>query len=105
MLNWLILTIVLGLVVYRVTRFVILDELIDTPRDAVMNWLMTRRRRWGPYMVKLIGCPWCASVWISAGAVALTMLLTNHEIIMPVWLWLAVAAVAVLVYQVTDAED
>jgi hypothetical protein len=104
-LNWLILIVGLGLVTYRVTRFVVLDSLIDRPRDAVHNWLMSRGGGWGPKLAELVGCPWCVSVWISAGAVALTMWLTDHEVIMPVWTWLAIAAVAVLWYNVTDAED
>lgn len=105
MLSWLCLILVLGLVVYRVTRFIVLDTLVDVPRDWVHNRLMSTKRRWGPYLAKLIGCPWCVSVWVSAGAVALTMILTNHDIVMPVWTWLAAAAVAVLAYNVTDAED
>lgn len=105
MLSWLCLVAVVGLVVYRVTRFIVLDTLIEEPRDAVMNWLISRKGWWGPKLGQLLGCPWCVSVWVSAGAVALTVWLTDHEVIMPVWTWLAAAAVAVLAYNVTDAED
>jgi hypothetical protein len=104
-LSWLILIVVLGLVVYRVTRFIVLDTLIETPREAVHNWLMTRKGWWGPKIAELVGCPWCVSVWVSAGAIAATEWFTDTDVIMPVWAWLGAAAVAVLAYNVTDAED
>lgn len=58
---------VLGLAVYRLTRLVTEDAILDAPRDAVADWL--QRHRLGK-VAEAIDCHWCAGVWVSAAAYA-----------------------------------
>lgn len=82
---WLIID---GLAVYRLTRVVGRDTLFDRPR----GWFTTTYRGW---VVELLMCSWCLSVWFAAVAGVLTWQVPQ------VWIWvalpLAVAAVAGLV--------
>jgi len=53
--------IVLCLLVYRLTRMIVIDQLFSTLRDAV--WA-----RYSPgdsYIGYFFTCPWCVSMWIS----------------------------------------
>jgi hypothetical protein len=104
-----LLIIVWSLVVYRVARFVILDELIAEPRD----WVMDRLERakpdrlvpaWKQKLAILLGCPYCVTPWIAAATLVAHRLFVGSFAI-PVWCWLAVAAGAVIVYRYVDTED
>lgn len=53
-----------GLAVYRLTRLVQEDSLLDGPRDRALD-------RWGHRKaVELLTCPYCASVWLALAVVA-----------------------------------
>lgn len=102
MLELLILT---GLVTYRVTRFVIDDTLIDTPRAWFHHRLLTRTHRLFPTKARvkvyeLLTCPFCLSVWVAAGTVVVTNMVVSVPL--PVWMWLGAAAVALMVRRVVD---
>lgn len=112
MIELLVLIIILGLVTYRVARFIVLDTLIDGTRDKVIDWLERRQSvalnadksglLWAK-LVDLIGCPFCITIWISAGAVFATRIFVG-SFAMPVWVWLATAAFALLPWNYIDSE-
>ncbi len=52
--------IVFLLAVYRVTRLIIEDEILDGPRD----WAY-RQVKPGGKLAYLLGCPWCMSFWVA----------------------------------------
>lgn len=57
--------------VYRITRLITRDSLplVARPRDAA-------QRRWGDRALgELVVCPWCVSVYLSAGVLALRLFL------------------------------
>lgn len=76
--DWLLL-VLLTLATYRITRFLVRDELplIKAPRDAIANWLDPRDQDGDPVepspaggfgraVAYLIECPWCMSAWVAA---------------------------------------
>lgn len=98
------LLVLLGLATWRVTRFALYDALIDTPRNRVHAWLLTRRHATAVTVKihELITCPWCLSVWVAAVAVAVAD--GWASIPLPAFMWLAVAAVAVIVHVLVEAD-
>lgn len=113
MIEVLVLIIVLGLVTYRVARFLVLDTLIDGTRDKVIDWLERRQGQaqeadkssllWEK-LIDLIGCPFCITIWVSAGATLLTYFIVD-TFAMPVWVWLATAAFALIPWNYIDSDD
>ena len=97
------LVIVLGLVTYRVSRFIVLDTLIEGWRDVFHSWLLRKPKLWRVKLEELLGCPFCVSIWVSAGAVALTDWQTSVPL--PVWVWLGAAVVALVVWEYIDSKD
>lgn len=63
-LTWLQIVLT-ALAVYRLTILVTRDTITDGPR----HWL---QRQFTGTFVDFWECPWCTSVWIAAGACALT---------------------------------
>ena len=55
----------------RVVYLVTTDDITEPARDAVIGWLDDRPATLGAFLAKLITCPWCASVWLGAGAAPL----------------------------------
>lgn len=101
--NDLILLIVLSLVTYRVARFIILDTLIEAPRDRLFDWIERRPGKLWRKLLELLGCPFCLTIWVAAAAVALTDWLAG-DVPMPIWMWLAAAAGALIVWRIVDYE-
>lgn len=57
------------LAVARVTRFITTDVLIETPRNAVLRWLVRdERTTFAHKLAYLISCDWCSSIYVGAGA-------------------------------------
>lgn len=52
------------LAVHRLTRLVVDDEILDTPRTRLVDWLDDRDHS---KLVYLAGCYWCTSVYVAAG--------------------------------------
>jgi hypothetical protein len=73
--------VVAALAAARVTRLVVDDTILDTPR----GWVMDRVQGW---WADLLACPWCVSAYISAGIFAITWHL--HRMPVPLFSWLAV---------------
>lgn len=68
-----VLTLVLlALAVARGTFLMVFDDITAFIRDAVLA-------KWGPdhLLTKGVNCPWCWSVWISAGMTLATFAFTN----------------------------
>lgn len=113
-MNWLDF-VVLTFVVHRVTRFISLDSLIDEPRDWIEAKLLSGDTFieddeqwpvdiWKRKAVQWLRCPWCQSVWVAAGALALWCLLVVND-----WTgwrfmfdWLALAGASMIAYRYTD---
>jgi hypothetical protein len=55
--------------VFRLTRLVTHDRLTERARQ----WIL---RRWGMPAFDFASCPWCVSVYVAAGVVALTALVS-----------------------------
>jgi hypothetical protein len=120
----LVLVYLLGQVTYRVTRFVILDSLIERWRERFYEWTLSPLNEterscvidvhedwplrklpwWRRKLYQLFSCPFCISVWVAGGAVALTIWLVDG-VPMPAWVWLGASAHGLEVYTRIDAED
>jgi len=98
------LTILLSLVTYRVSRFIVLDTLWEKSRDRFAAWLEVRDNIAADKFGELIGCPFCVSVWVAAGSVGATALFVD-PVPMPVWVWLATATLALVWWAVIDPEE
>ncbi len=51
-----------ALAAYRLTRLATTDAIADVPRTAL--------QRRSVFLLDLLNCPWCTSVWVSFGVVA-----------------------------------
>lgn len=65
-MSGLLVAIVLVLASYRITRFLIEDELFDTPRD----WLYLKLKG-RPALTYMLSCYWCLGFWVSVLVVGL----------------------------------
>lgn len=100
--TWL-LFVLIALASHRVTRLITRDEILSAPRDRVSMWLEHRKEartgkvtdQWQSRLAYLIGCYWCAGMWVSGAVVALTDLATSVPL--PVLTWLAAATIVGLI--------
>lgn len=97
------MVIVGSFVTHRVTRFLILDGLLEEPRQSLHNWLAKHPGRFTIKAQELMICPWCISIWVSGGWVLLTMAFTSVPL--PVWVWLAGSTGCLVFWRILDAED
>lgn len=100
--------VILALVTYRVGRFVLLDSMIDGPRDRFYLWLnntekLSRTRLW---FLEMLTCVYCITVWIAAATVTFWSLVVHDEWIGWSFLlvWPAVAAASLLPWTYIDDE-
>jgi hypothetical protein len=96
----LIFIVVLSLVGYRVAMFIMLDVIFERPRDAVHDFLQRGPKR--IWILQMITCVLCLSVWLSAGLVGATLLFT--DVPLPVWVWLGTATGIVWIWRTIDPE-
>lgn len=100
-----ILVLLLGAVTYRVARFILLDTMIDGVRDRMMEWLDKRSARFlYRKLLELFTCPFCITVWVSGGAALLTRVFVG-PFAMPVWVWLASATFALVLWAIIDPDE
>lgn len=100
-----VLLLVWSLTVYRATRVIILDTFVDGVRERLHEWLLEDRDRFSgvaQWFHELLSCPYCVSPWLAAGV------LGSHRVFagsfpMPVWLWAATAALALVWYRLIEA--
>lgn len=103
-LNELVMIVVLSAVVYRVGRFLVLDTMIEGTRDRIFGWLAHRERFFWHKLLDLLGCPYCITVWVAAGA-CLAWRLFVGDFAAPVFVWLAVSAGSLVFWNYIDSED
>ena len=84
-----LLIVMLSLATYRVGRFILLDKLIDVPRIRVHGFLLGKTSWWRSKLYDLITCPYCITVWLSAGMVVVADF--TMSVPSPFLTWLAVA--------------
>lgn len=103
---------VLALTTYRITRFAILDTLIDEPRDAVHSWLLRVDDdgdipMWRFKLQDLLSCPYCLSVWVAAAVVAFWSLVVRDEWLGWPFLLIgpAAAGASLIPYRYIDSDD
>lgn len=81
--------------VARLTRLVVLDVILDRPREWLLGDGHTPSRA-PEWLATLLGCPWCVSVWLAAGWAALASLLPTPvaALLAAVLAWSLVAGLA-----------
>lgn len=83
---------VFSFVVWRVTRFLLRDSLIDGTRFKVEHYFGSRSNRTSMRkMSELVTCPWCVSVWVAAVLTAVWRLTEGDGI---GWFWTAIVWLA-----------
>ena len=102
-MTYIVLVIILSAVCYRVSRFIVLDTLIDEPRNWVLSWLEMHPNAFTMKLHELLGCPWCITIWVSAGTVALQHFVVD-PVPVPIWTWLAVATGGLVFWGLIDKE-
>ena len=98
-MNWYEL-VLYSLAVYRVTRFAYLDRLLDEPRDATAVWLGNRNKAWADKLLQFLECAYCGSVWAAIAAYCYWRWIDWQ----PPVIILAIASLAMIVYNYTDPE-
>lgn len=96
-------------VTYRICRLMILDKIGTVPRDWFFGWLADHPHRFTVWLTTLLQCPYCVSVWVSAGVVVVvdnpTGWVWNASVPLPALVWGASAAGALWWWLRIDPED
>lgn len=101
----------LCLATFRVTYFLVSDQLIQEPRAKMTNWLETRKENktgkvthveWQSKLAYLVTCPWCMSVWIGAAFTLVTHVF--YDVPVPVLTWLTSSAVTGMLATLVEDE-
>lgn len=104
----------LTVVVARVTRLIVEDAILNEPRQWLLRKIWMWRKAddvhessWTPPYLRrkihyLLTCPWCSSLYVSAGAIGLTYLFTDVSLPLPVFWWPGLAMTAVMCLEYTD---
>lgn len=89
-----LLVVLLCLATYRATRLLVVDEF--PPIAATRDWITDKA---GPYssIAYLVHCPWCTGMYVAAGLVAGTDLLTDWSVPVPALLILVASGVTGLI--------
>ena len=96
------LVVVLSLVCYRITRFIVKDTIIDGFRIWLHTVILGRKPAlWREKLGELISCPFCISVWIAA-ALAVVADYFVPSVPLPVFQWLAVAAGTLVIWRIVE---
>jgi hypothetical protein len=99
----------LSLVAFRVTRFILEDSLIEEPREWVRRKLIGMPSSmakpmpvWRRKLLEIVECPWCMSVWVSAGTVALAFFTWDAPRPPLFWEWLFVCGASIILYHLAE---
>jgi hypothetical protein len=96
--------VIMSAIVYRLTRFVVIDAIFDGPRAAVHDWLLDRKKPWALKVHEGLECNACMSVWFSAAVVA-GVDIYGVSVPLPAITWLACATGALVFAIIIDPED
>ncbi len=103
-MSYLLVIAIMSAVTYRISRFIVLDTLIEGVRDKLVDWLERHPRFFWTKFKELIGCPYCVTIWISAVVVwAQNVFVAPVEL--PIWAWLSVATGSVMIWSFVDSEE
>jgi hypothetical protein len=100
--------VILAFATYRIARFLVLDTLIDGPRDKFHDWLTKPESLsvWRLKLAELLTCPYCITVWVAAGVTVFWSLVVDE------WLgwafllvWPAVAGASLVPWAYIDDEE
>lgn len=97
------LLLVFSLVSYRLTRFVHTDSILDEIRDKFQIWLVTRNKLWADKIYELSACPYCISVYTSAGTVWASW--SHQGFLKSVYMWLAVCGLTMVIWRVVEKDE
>ncbi len=92
-----------ALAVYRITRLVVDDVILDAPRERMFGWLDGRSSARPSKVAELLDCSWCVAVWVAFGVVGLRGVLPRAWA--PVARGLALSAVAGLISEYGPGYD
>jgi hypothetical protein len=56
----------LALASFRITRFIVIDDLLSVQREAFMSWFLNKGGPAWDKLYDLFGCTWCVGVYVSA---------------------------------------
>lgn len=94
--------------VWRVTRYLMRDSMLEETRFKVEHYFGSRSDRFLYRKInELISCPWCVSVWV-AGGLTVAWRLTEGDGVGWFWtvvLWVATAAGAMACWQTWEEDD
>ncbi len=103
-MNYLLVIAILSAVVYRISRFIVLDTLMEGTRDKLVDWLEHHPGFFWTKFKELIGCPYCVTIWISAVLVWVQNVFVA-PVPLPVYTWLAVSTGSVMIWSFVDSEE
>lgn len=92
--------IVLSFVGYRVAMFIMLDVIFERPRDALHDWLQRGPKR--IFILQMITCVVCLSVWVAAGLTFATWIFT--DVPLPLWVFLGTSTGIIWIHHKIDPE-
>lgn len=121
---WLIFTL-MSFSVYRITRFIILDSLIEMWRERFYEWVLSPLSHddkkmvldyhedgplrtlpaWRRKLYQLSSCPFCISAYVAGAVLVTTLWVSDFSFPMPVWWWLGIWTGGLIVYRIIDADD
>ena len=103
-MSYVVTLVVLSAAAYRVSRFLVLDTLIDEPRSWVLDKLERKPGLFYAKLTDLIGCPYCITIWVAGATVAVHHFFIDNMPV-PIWTWLAVATGSLVVWGAVDSEE
>jgi len=110
-LSALVVIVVLSPIVYRVTRFLIEDTLIDTPRmwlrkrivGNVVGVAVSNTKPWRAKLIELSECPYCLSVWVCGATVLAATFVWPRQVPLPFWVWLGTCGGTMVVWRIVES--
>lgn len=108
-----VVLIVMSATVYRITRFIELDTMLEDTRDRIVFWLEDQQREGTGNRALLarkvhdgLTCAFCVSIWVAGFATLWLAVTTEYEL---GWFsiveWLAVATGAMVFYRYIDPPE
>lgn len=100
------LLILFSLVVYRIVRFLISDSLIEGTRLKLGDWILAGGKdpaQWRDKLYEFMACPYCLSIWASAGVVGLAQIWV--DVPLPWLMWLAVSGGCMVVWRIVETMN
>lgn len=88
---------------YRITRLVAIDAIFEGTRGRIQVWGANQRNLVGYKIGYLVGCPWCAGVWVALIVACAVLRAWPWQLGVAGWVWAGgLAGAAALVHAVED---